>query len=87
MDKITLAPGQTAIAFAVEKVGGQSAAARVCELTPTAISKWLKQGHLPRTEFTGETDHAQRLATASAGAFSADWLRANAKPQVEKAVA
>ncbi|WP_188115151.1 hypothetical protein [Salinicola endophyticus] len=70
----------SAIRFAVERVGGVSRCARICRVSPSAVCKWLRRDCLPRTEYTGETHHAQRMAMASEGAFSAVWLLANAKP-------
>ena len=47
-----------------------SVVADVCGLTPKAIYKWLERGSLPRTEFTGETEYADKIAKASAGKMS-----------------
>ncbi|WP_207233691.1 hypothetical protein [Salinicola tamaricis] len=71
----------SAIRFAVERVGGVSRCARICRVSPSAVCKWLRRDCLPRTEYTGETCHAQRMATASEGAFSAAWLLAHARPE------
>jgi DNA-binding transcriptional regulator YdaS (Cro superfamily) len=38
--------------FAIEAVGGQTAAARLCGLSNVAIHKWVKNAALPRTEYT-----------------------------------
>lgn len=65
---------------AVDLLGGPTGAATVCNVTPQAVRKWMKRGRLPRTEYTGETQHAQRMAAASDGAFSADWLLDRAGP-------
>ena len=35
--------------FAIEAVGGQTAAARLCGLSNVAIHKWVKNAALPRT--------------------------------------
>lgn len=80
--KYTLSEGaMSAIRFAVERVGGVSRCARICRVSPSAVCKWLRRDCLPRTEYTGETCHAQRMATASEGAFSAAWLLAHARPE------
>ncbi|WP_206019013.1 YdaS family helix-turn-helix protein [Salinicola acroporae] len=70
----------SAIRLAVEQLGGVSRCARVCGVSPSAVCKWLRRGRLPRTEYTGETRHASRMAAASEGAFTAAWLLANAGP-------
>lgn len=70
--------------FAIEAVGGQTAAARLCGLSNVAIHKWVKNAALPRTEYTEKTNYSQRLADASAGKFTADWLLQAANPDREK---
>ncbi|WP_298840918.1 YdaS family helix-turn-helix protein [uncultured Salinicola sp.] len=70
----------SAIRLAVEQLGGVSRCARVCGVSPSAVCKWLRRERLPRTEYTGETCHALRMAAASEGAFTAAWLLANAGP-------
>ncbi|MEZ2746331.1 hypothetical protein ACBQ16_14135 [Halopseudomonas bauzanensis] len=70
----------TALKHAIKEAGGPAKAAEVCGISSRAIYKWLASGHLPRTEYTGETDYAQRLANASKGAFTADWLLEKASP-------
>ncbi|SEH87217.1 hypothetical protein [Stutzerimonas xanthomarina] len=69
-----------AISIAVEKVGGPISAAEICGIRRQAIDKWLARGSLPRTEYTGETNYASRLADASNGDFTAEWLLAAAAP-------
>lgn len=66
---------------AIDAVGGITAAAAICGLSYVAVSKWVKQGHLPRTEFSRETRYAERLAAASNGKFTADELRFVASPK------
>lgn len=70
----------SAVRIAVEEIGGVSSCARICQVTPPAVRKWLHRGRLPRTEYTGETQHAKRMAAASDGAFTAEWLLENAGP-------
>ena len=43
---------------------GLSALAMHCDVTYQAVRKWEKKGRLPRTEYTGETDYAARIAAA-----------------------
>ena len=71
----------SALAKAVEKVGGVPAAAAICSVSPQAVRKWLAKGRLPRTEYTGESSHAEALAQASGGGFTAEWLLANSGHQ------
>ena len=61
---------------AVVCVGGVSAAARLCGVSSRAINKWVAAGRLPRTEFTGETRHAENLASGAEGEFTAESLLA-----------
>lgn len=66
--------------FAIEAVGGQTAAARLCGLSNVAIHKWVKNAALPRTEYTEKTNYSEVLAVASQGKFTAEWLRQAANP-------
>jgi len=59
-----------------------SVVADVCGLTPKAVYKWLERGSLPRTEFTGETDYAGKIAKASGGKYSAAEIRRISKQQI-----
>ncbi|EPI8964320.1 TPA: Cro/Cl family transcriptional regulator [Escherichia coli] len=58
-----------------------SVVADACGLTPKAIYKWLERGSLPRTEFTGETEYADKIAKASCGKYSAAQIRRIGKQQ------
>ncbi|HCK1944115.1 TPA: DNA-binding protein [Escherichia coli] len=49
-----------------------SVLADVCGVSQRAIYKWMDNGKLPRTEYTGETNYAEKIAHASNGLFSAD---------------
>lgn len=73
--------------IAVEAVGGQAAAARICGKSAVAIHKWVKNGSLPRTEYTKKTDYARRLAQASKGSFTEEWLLKAANPDRETLIA
>ncbi|SDS19995.1 hypothetical protein SAMN05216421_1085 [Halopseudomonas xinjiangensis] len=70
----------SSIKLAIQKAGGPARAAQLCGISSRAIYKWISSGSLPRTEYTGETDYAQRLAAASEGAFTAEWLLEEASP-------
>lgn len=66
-----------ALAFAFEAVGGIGAAARACGRSYQALNKWRLAGCLPRTDYTGETNYAERLAIAAGkngNPFEASWL-------------
>lgn len=52
---------------------GLAAAASACGVTYQAVRKWEKGG-LPRSEWTGETRHAEKLAAASGGLVTAHAL-------------
>ncbi|WP_247178408.1 helix-turn-helix transcriptional regulator, partial [Escherichia coli] len=36
--------------------------ADVCGVSQRAIYKWMDNGKLPRTEYTGETNYAEKIA-------------------------
>lgn len=77
-----------AIAYAFEAVGGIGAAARVCGRSYQALNKWRLAASLPRTDYTGETNYAERLAVAAkqnGNPFEAAWLLHASSPQ--KAIA
>lgn len=59
-----------------------SVVARACGVTPKAIYKWIERGALPRTDFTGETDYAMRIAVASDGRFTASEILAISKSNI-----
>lgn len=66
-----------AIAFAFEAAGGIGAAAKACSRSYQALSKWRVAACLPRTDYSGETDYASRLANAAkanGNPFDASWL-------------
>lgn len=54
--------------------GGRSQVAKITGLSYMAINKWEKKGRFPRTEYTGETHHVEKLSQASKGAFSVEYL-------------
>jgi len=58
----------------VSFLGGYEASGRICGRTGKAVWKWCKQGRLPRTEWTGETDYAAKLVAASNGYVTRDQL-------------
>lgn len=69
--------------YAVNSAGGPVQAARACSVSRQAVDKWIANGYLPRTDYTGETDYARRLSEAAASrgvAFTATWLLTAAAP-------
>lgn len=68
------------VQFAVDAIGGQTAAAKICGLSVVAVHKWYSKGRLPRTEYTEKTNYAHRMAEASEGKFTAKWLLNAANP-------
>lgn len=65
---------------AIECAGGPPAAAKACGISLQAVHKWLAAGRLPRTEYTGETQYAEKIAAAAGGAFSSQELLECAVP-------
>mgnify|MGYP000904615946 CR=1 FL=1 len=65
---------------AVKGVGGPVEVAKICGVTRQAVDKWLQNGFLPRTEYTGETCYAEKLAQVSGGAFTATELLEKTAP-------
>lgn len=69
---------------AIDKAGGPASAAKVCGVSARAVYKWLSNESLPRTDYTGETDYAERLAAAArerGAPFEAAWLLAECAPK------
>ncbi|MFI8394037.1 hypothetical protein ACIGEI_12510 [Pseudomonas sp. NPDC078863] len=67
----------------IDDAGGVPVVALACRKSPRAIYKWLTADCLPRTEYTGETRYAERiaaLAEANGKPFDASWLLLEAKP-------
>ncbi|WP_367599242.1 hypothetical protein [Pseudomonas fulva] len=60
-----------ALKKAVDDAGGVAAVALACGKSRRAVYKWLTAGCLPRTEYTGETSYAEKIAALA---------KANGKP-------
>lgn len=52
------------ISKAIE-IAGLQPLAQACGVTYQAVRKWERAGHLPRTEWTGETNHAAAIERAT----------------------
>jgi hypothetical protein len=68
----------------IDDAGGVPSVAMACGKTPRAIYKWLEADALPRTEYTGETEYAQKIAELAAKKgkpFDPAWLLAEAHPK------
>ncbi|EIL6443265.1 Cro/Cl family transcriptional regulator [Salmonella enterica] len=55
--------------------------AKACERSQRAIYKWINSGCLPRTDYTGETDYASKIAEASEGRFTTTQILEISKPK------
>ena len=44
---------------------GLSGIARTCDVQTSTAFKWRERGHLPRTDWTGETTYAAEIAAAT----------------------
>jgi S-adenosylmethionine/arginine decarboxylase-like enzyme len=57
-------PYAAVLVAAIDFAGGMKAVAALCGVSHVAVHKWLKNGRLPRTEYTGETRYAELIARA-----------------------
>jgi hypothetical protein len=68
----------------IDDAGGVPNVALACGKTPRAIYKWLAADALPRTEYTGETNYANKIAELAAARgrpFDPAWLLNEAHPK------
>ena len=63
-------------------IAGLKEVAAACDVTYQAVRKWEAAGKLPRTEWTGETAYAAKIARATGGRVTETELR----PEVVKAI-
>lgn len=68
---------------AVYLAGGPRMVAMALGLSRPAVDKWVAQGFLPRTEWTGETDYAGTLESMTGSRVTREALLA-AKPRRKK---
>lgn len=54
---------------AIDEAGGHVAVGTACGISYQAVLKWLANGHLPRTEWTGETNYAKTIERLTKGKF------------------
>jgi hypothetical protein len=74
MTKLT-PPQKSALAVAFDELG-PSRIARVCGVKGPSAIKWRSNNRLPRTEWTGETDYASRIAAELGGRVTREQLLA-----------
>lgn len=55
---------------------GYDRVAKACGVTRRAVIKWVAAGHLPRTEWTGETEYADAIERLTEGKVTRDQLLA-----------
>lgn len=67
---------ESAISRAISAIGGLQAVGDLLGVSAQAVHKWAKKGRLPRTEWTGETSYAARMAAATNGAVTREQLLA-----------
>jgi hypothetical protein len=72
---------ETPLARVVRAIPGkQAGAGAACGVSTAQVGNWIKQKHLPRTEYTGETKYAKALADATNGRFTEEWILEEAHP-------
>ena len=73
---------QNPVQIAVMQAGGQAAVARACGVRQQSVYRWVHRGHLPRTEWTGETDYSSVLASLDGVTVTREELLATRKASV-----
>lgn len=68
------------LAEAIKEIGVNTISS-ACGCSVRSIYKWMKKGCLPRTDFTGETNYAAKIAQASHGKYSPEFIKAISRPQ------
>ncbi len=72
----SMSPLELAILF----LGGYQGTGRVCGVTFMTVGRWIKQGKLPRTELSGDTDYASKIEQALKGKITRDELLTSCFP-------
>lgn len=62
-------PVANLITKAIE-IAGLLPIAKECGVTYQAVRKWEEQGRMPRTEWTGETNHSEKIELITDGKVS-----------------
>ena len=75
-----------AVEFAIESVGGQASAAKICGVLSVSVHVLVRICSLPRTDYTKKTKYAEKLSAKSAGKFTSIWLLENANPDQQPKV-
>ncbi|WHP46397.1 hypothetical protein QMO40_07110 [Mannheimia bovis] len=65
----------------IESIGSVLKVSELLGVSHSAIHRWLIANALPRTEWTGETDYAQRLSDALGGKLSKTQILEIAHPR------
>ena len=50
--------------------GGPYGISKICRVSNTSVLRWKKNGTLPRTEWTGESNYAALIEDATGGAIT-----------------
>ena len=74
----------TPLEKAIRFLGGYSATARVCGVAYQVVVNWVRRGHLPRTEWTGETSYAAKIERALEGKITEEELLSSCFPNWRK---
>ena len=61
------------VSTAIDEVG-LSKVAVACQRSPSTVHKWKTRNRLPRTEWTGETAYAERIAELHGGVSAKELL-------------
>ena len=72
----SMSPLELAVLF----LGGYQGTGRVCGVTFMTVGRWIKQGKLPRTELSGDTDYASKIEQALKGKITRDELLTSCFP-------
>lgn len=62
------------VQHAIDEIG-LTKVANACEVTPAAVHRWKTRNRLPRTEWTGETAYAERIAALHGGVSAEELLQ------------